>query len=76
MTTQSGLRSPVSRDASSPRPKFDSELLKAYMKKLLSSTFQNATWPDAKEKDRVKGWIKDIGGRVKDRMTEIQPKGL
>lgn len=46
------------------------------MKKLLSSTFQNATWPDAKEKDRVKGWIKDIGGRVKDRMTEIQPKGL
>ena len=76
MTTTSGLRSPISHDVPSPRPKFDTDLLKAYMKKLLSTTFQGATWPEAKEKDRVKGWIKDIGTRVKDRMTEIQPKGL
>jgi tctex1 domain-containing protein 2 len=46
------------------------------MKKLLSTTFQGANWPDVKEKDRVKGWIKDIGTRVKERMVEIQPRGL
>jgi hypothetical protein len=46
------------------------------MKKLLSSTFQGANWPDAKEKDRVKDWIKDVGTRVKERMVEIQPRGL
>lgn len=77
MAGMSGLRSPVPRaDASSPRPKFDSDLLKAYMKKLLSSTFQGANWPDAREKDRVKSWIKDVGTRVKERMVEIQPGGL
>lgn len=72
----SGLRSPVSRsDASSPRPRFDSDLLRAYMKKLLSSTFQGTSWPGAKEQDRVKDWIKDVGTRVKERMLEIQPQG-
>jgi hypothetical protein len=74
----SGLRSPPPprSNATSPRPKFDSELLKAYMKKLLSSTFQNNSWPEAKDRDRVKSWIKDIGERVKERMTVIQPQGL
>ncbi|KZP24653.1 hypothetical protein FIBSPDRAFT_735530 [Athelia psychrophila] len=76
MATSSGLRSPVPRsDASSPRQKFDSDLLKAYMKKLLSSTFQGTSWPGAKEQDRVKDWIKDVGTRVKERMLEIQPRG-
>jgi len=37
------------------------------MKKLLSSTLQNATWPDPKEKEKVKQWCKEIGERVKDR---------
>lgn len=60
----------------SPRPKFDTELLKAYMKKLLLATLQNHSWPEKKDRDRVKGWIKDIGERVKERMVEIQPKGL
>lgn len=70
-------RSPTPRsEAQSPRPKFDSELLKAYIKKLLSSTLQTSSWPEAKERDRVKAWIKEIGERVKDRMVEIQPKGL
>ena len=71
-----GLRSPPRSDASSPRPKFDTELLKAYVKKLLASTLHSASWPEAKERDRVKGWIKEIGERVKERMVEIQPRGL
>jgi len=46
------------------------------MKKLTSSTLQNSTWPDPKERERVKGWIKEISERVKERMLEIQPRGL
>jgi hypothetical protein len=68
----SGTRSPPltrERDVSSPRPSFDSDLLKTYIKKLLSSTLQTATWPDAKERHRVKGWMKEIGERVKERMV-------
>ncbi|KAH0587333.1 hypothetical protein H2248_006133 [Termitomyces sp. 'cryptogamus'] len=72
-----GLHSPPSRsDAASPRPKFDSDLLKAYMKKLLSSTLQNSSWPEQKDNDRVQTWIKEIGRRVKERMIEIQPQGF
>ncbi|KAF8974409.1 hypothetical protein BDZ97DRAFT_20928 [Flammula alnicola] len=78
MSYASGLRSPPPprSSASSPRPKFDSDLLRAYMKKLLSSTLQTSAWPDAKERDRVKGWMKEIGERVKERMLEIQPRGF
>lgn len=78
MANAKGLRSPPtpSSDASSPRQKFDVDLLKAYVKKLLSSTFQSATWPEVKDRDRVKAWIKEIGERVKERMVEIQPRGL
>jgi len=77
MANSSGLRSPVPRaDAPSPRPKFDSDLLKAYMKQLLSSTFQGVNWPETKDQDRVKGWVKEIGIRVKERMVDIQPRGL
>ncbi|KAF8914091.1 hypothetical protein CPB84DRAFT_1840839 [Gymnopilus junonius] len=73
-----GLRSPPPprSSASSPRPKFDADLLKAYMKKLLSSTLQNSSWPESKDRDKVKGWMKEIGERVKERMLEIQPRGL
>ncbi|KAJ3723163.1 hypothetical protein EV361DRAFT_803317 [Lentinula raphanica] len=72
------LRSPPTprSEVSSPRPKFESELLKAYMKKLLSTTLSSAVWPEPKERDRVKSWMKEIGDRVKDRMLEIQPKGF
>ena len=59
-----------------PRPQFDAELLKAYMKKLLATTLLNASWPEAKDRDRVKAWMKEIGERVKERMVEIQGKGL
>lgn len=78
MAYASGLRSPPPprSSASSPRPKFDSDLLKAYMKKLLSSTLQTSTWPEPKERERVKAWMKEIGERVKERMLEIQPRGL
>jgi len=73
----SGLRSPPSRSsAASPRPKFDADSLKTYMKKLLASTLQSSTWPEAKEREKVKSWIKEVGERVKERMLEIQPRGL
>ncbi|KAJ3729024.1 hypothetical protein DFJ43DRAFT_1000977 [Lentinula guzmanii] len=78
MANASGLRSPTTprSEVSSPRPKFDSELLKAYMKKLLSTTLGSSVWPEPKDRDRVKSWMKEIGDRVKDRMLEIQPKGF
>lgn len=78
MANASGLRSPTTprSEVSSPRPKFDSELLKAYMKKLLSSTLHSSSWPEPKDRDRVKSWMKEIGERVKERMLEIQPRGL
>ncbi|KAH9482848.1 hypothetical protein JR316_0004948 [Psilocybe cubensis] len=77
MSHVSDLRSPApSRSlASSPRPKFDADLLKAYMRKLLSSTLQSSAWP-GKDRDRLKGWMKEIGERVKERMLEIQPRGF
>lgn len=72
-----GLRSPPSRSSvASPRPKFDADLLKAYMKKLLVSTLQNRIWPEVKDKENVKLWMREIGERVKERMLEIQPRGL
>lgn len=78
MAQASGLRSPPSSvsPAPSPRLKFDDDLLKAYIKKLLSTTLQNSPWFDVKDRDRVKAWIKEIGERVKERMLEIQPRGL
>lgn len=78
-THPSGLRSPPPprSAAASPRPKFDADLLKAYMKKLMSSTLQNSTWPaDLKERERIKSWTKELGERIKERMLEIQPRGL
>lgn len=78
MATPSGLRSPASprSNTSSPRPKFDSDSLKAYIKKLLPSILQTATWPEAKERDKVKEWIKEIGERVKERMVSLQGQGF
>ena len=66
----SGLRSPPTprSSAPSPKPTFDTELLRAYVKKLLQTTLQTATWPDPRERDRVKAWVKEIGERVKERM--------
>ena len=55
-------------EVSSPRQKFDSESLKAYMKKLLPVTLQSSVWPPSKDRDQVKLWIKEIGERVKERM--------
>jgi hypothetical protein len=65
----SAVASNASRSsAPSPiRPKFDSNLLRAYMKKLLSSTLASASWPELKDKDKVKQWCKEIGERVKER---------
>lgn len=72
------LRSPPPprSPAGSPRPKFDSESLRIYMKKLLLSTFQDNIWPDPKDQnDRIRAWNKEIGERVKERMVEIQSSG-
>ena len=75
----SGLRSPPTPRSSAPsprpsapspapRPTFDADLLRAYMKELLQSTLRTATWPEPRERDKVKAWIKEIGERVKKRM--------
>lgn len=76
--TLPGMRSPITprSNAPSPRPKFDSDLLKAYVKKLLSTTLQGASWPEARDRDRVRAWMKEIGERVKERMIEIEPRGF
>ncbi|KAG7445847.1 uncharacterized protein BT62DRAFT_137324 [Guyanagaster necrorhizus] len=78
MVNPAGLRSPPMprSEVSSPRPKFDAELLKAYMKKLMSTTLHAAVWPEPRERDRVKAWMKEIGERVKERMVEIQKTGF
>ncbi|KAG8900211.1 hypothetical protein FRB99_006181 [Tulasnella sp. 403] len=55
--------------------RFDPELLKAYMKKLIPSTLQGQRW-DSKDKDQQKAWCKEISERVKGRMLEMQPKGF
>ncbi|KAF9246963.1 hypothetical protein BU15DRAFT_84543 [Melanogaster broomeanus] len=78
MSTTSGFRSPISRsETTSPhpgRPAFDTELLRAYMKKLLQTSLQHARW--SSDRDQVKSWMKDIKERVKDRMIEIQHTGF
>ncbi|KAK7061578.1 hypothetical protein R3P38DRAFT_2830263 [Favolaschia claudopus] len=77
-SASAGFRSPARSDAQSPAPRlsFDSDLLKVYTKTLLSTTLHSALWPDLKERDKVKAWIKEIGDRVKTRMLEIQPTGF
>ena len=64
------MRSPTTprSEVSSPRQKFDSEMLKGYMKKLFPATLQSSVWPPSKDRDQVKLWIKEIGERVKERM--------
>jgi hypothetical protein len=69
------MRSPTTprSEVSSPRQKFDSDMLKAYMKKLLPVTLQSSVWPSSKDRDQVKLWIKEIGERVKERMLGAHP---
>ena len=78
-----GIRSPAAASntsrssAPSPsRPKYDSNLLRAYMKKLLSSTLAGAAWPELKDKDKVKQWCREIGERVKERAVGTCTFGL
>ena len=47
--------------------RFDSDQLRAYMKKLLPSTLQGMVW-DSKDRDQSKAWTKEIGDRIKARM--------
>ncbi|KAF8211300.1 hypothetical protein K438DRAFT_1807079 [Mycena galopus ATCC 62051] len=78
LSSSAGFRSPPRSEVASPspRPTFDSDLLKVYTKTLLSTTLHSAIWPEIKERDKVKAWIKEIGDRVKTRMLEIQPTGF
>ncbi|GJJ07384.1 hypothetical protein Clacol_001586 [Clathrus columnatus] len=69
-TSRSSAPSP---SVSPTRPKFDGQLLKTYMKKLLQSTLGSATWPDLKDKDRVRMWCREIGERVKERAVGRSP---
>jgi len=57
------------------RSKFDSELLKTYVKKLIATTLQGNVW-DPKNKEEQKAWCKEISERVKERMLDMQPKGF
>jgi hypothetical protein len=71
MALAPGLRSPPTprSDAASPRPAaFDGEQLKPYIKQLLMSTLQSVLWADAKDRERGRALIKEIGERVKERM--------
>ncbi|KIL68144.1 hypothetical protein M378DRAFT_121307 [Amanita muscaria Koide BX008] len=79
MAQPSGLRSPQSprSDTISPlKSKFDNDALKAYIKKLLSSTLQSHTWAELKDRDKLRASIKEITERVKERMLLIQPRGF
>ena len=67
MSTLSALSHPQP-EVSAPRPEFDSETLKAYIKKLLASTLENEAFPQPKDRDRTKAWCKEIGERVKEQM--------
>lgn len=44
------------------------------MKELLATTLKNATWPEPKERDKVKAWMKEIGERVKKRMLGVSAR--
>ncbi|PAV20717.1 tctex1 domain-containing 2 [Pyrrhoderma noxium] len=68
--------SPTSAASTDSRVKFDTERLKAYIKKLLASTLENEAFPQPKDRDRTKAWCKEIGERVKEQMLEIQPSGM
>ncbi|KAF8528908.1 hypothetical protein BU17DRAFT_80058 [Hysterangium stoloniferum] len=75
--TPAGLSNGSRSTAPSPnRPKFDANLLRSYMKKLLSSTLASAAWPELKDKDKVRQWCTEIGERVKERAVEIEPAGF
>ena len=73
-----GIRSPVSprSGATSPRPKFDSDQLKPYIKKLLSSTLQNVAWAEFKEREKGRALVKEIGERIKERMLGARPAAV
>ncbi|KAG8928572.1 hypothetical protein FRC03_003915 [Tulasnella sp. 419] len=78
----SRVKSPIPQSSSvasrssqpSPRQKFDSDDLRAYIKKLIPKTLQGYSW-DPKQRERTKAWCAEIGGRIKNRMLEIQPTG-
>ncbi|KAG9018539.1 hypothetical protein FRB90_011515 [Tulasnella sp. 427] len=60
--------SPLQPSTPTPtRPKFDAELLKGYMKKLIPTTLEKERW-DSKDKDKQRAWCKEISERVKGRM--------
>lgn len=63
-----GLRSPPPPSDSPSRPSFNTESLKTYIKKLLASTLEGASFPAPRDRERTKSWCKEIGDRVKERM--------
>ena len=52
----------------SPGPTFDSDLLRAYVKKLLQAMLDGMVWPNAKEREKTKEWCREAGEKVKRRM--------
>ncbi|KAI0027067.1 hypothetical protein K488DRAFT_81239 [Vararia minispora EC-137] len=73
-----GLRSPPTprSDAPSPRLAFDADQLRPYVKQLLISTLQNVAWVEARDRDRGRALMKEIGDRVKERMIKIDGRSF
>ena len=46
------------------------------MKMLLSTTLQSKAWAEVKDREKLKAITKELGERVKERMVEIQTRGL
>lgn len=65
--TSYGVRSPVL----SPEPtrsKFDTEAIKAYMNKLLTTTLSSKSFPPVQQRNKLNEWSKEIGSRVREQM--------
>ncbi|KAI0029088.1 hypothetical protein K488DRAFT_57166 [Vararia minispora EC-137] len=72
-----GLRSPPTprSDVPSPCLAYGVHQLWPYIMQLLISTLQNVTWVEAKDRDRGRALMKEIGDRVKGRMISVSAEG-
>lgn len=74
-----GVRSPVLSPEPS-RSKFDTEAIKAYMTKLLSTTLSGKSFPPAQQRHKLTEWSKEIGSRVREQMiggcSDLEPSSL
>ena len=67
-----GARSPI-LSPELTRSKFDTEAIKAYMNKLLTTTLSNKSFPPAQQRHKLNEWSKEIGTRVREQMIGENP---